>query len=67
MKRLLLALTLAIIAVGIAACSSGTGTDNGDATAPDFSLLDAAGRQVELSGLLQDKDALVLVFYRGFF
>ena len=36
-------------------------------TAPPFSLESADGRQVALSGLLEQHEAVVLVFYRGFF
>ena len=35
--------------------------------APKFSLASADGDQVALSGLLEDHEAVVLVFYRGFF
>ena len=36
-------------------------------TAPDFSLTGADGQLVTLSQLLQGHQAVVLVFYRGFF
>ena len=35
--------------------------------APNFSLSSAGGDQVALSGLLEDHEAVVLVFYRGYF
>ena len=35
--------------------------------APKFSLASADGDQVALSGLLEDHEAVVLVFYRGYF
>ena len=35
--------------------------------APDFSLVTGFGPQVALGELLEDHDAVVLVFYRGFF
>jgi hypothetical protein len=35
-------------------------------TAPPFTLVDAAGRQVTSSDLLKSHRALVLVFYRGY-
>ena len=35
--------------------------------APDFSLATGFGPQVALGELLEDHDAVVLVFYRGFF
>lgn len=34
--------------------------------APDFTLADATGKQVSLSGLLTDKKGVLLVFYRGY-
>ena len=37
------------------------------AKAPDFSLTSADGEQVSLSGLLEEHQAVVMVFYRGFF
>ena len=59
--RTILASALTFAVIALAACSP-----SGE-TAPAFSLPDAAGRQVELSQLVQDNDAVVLVFYRGFF
>ena len=44
----------------------GGGLREGD-TAPDFTLGAADGRQVALKELLQGHEAVVLVFYRGFF
>ncbi len=35
--------------------------------APLFNLPSADGRQVSLAPLLQERDAVVIVFYRGFF
>lgn len=35
--------------------------------APNFSLPSAGGNEVALSGLLEEHDAVVLVFYRGYF
>ena len=37
------------------------------AKAPNFSLPSAGGNQVALPGLLKDHQAVVLIFYRGFF
>ena len=34
---------------------------------PDFTLTSAAGEEVHLYSLLEEHDAVVLVFYRGFF
>ena len=38
-----------------------------EASAPDFTLPAADGREVTLTQLLQEHEAVVLVFYRGFF
>lgn len=35
--------------------------------APDFTVRAADGREITLSKLLQEKQAVILVFYRGFF
>jgi cytochrome oxidase Cu insertion factor (SCO1/SenC/PrrC family) len=35
--------------------------------APDFTVRAADGREITLSKVLQEKQAVVLVFYRGFF
>lgn len=35
--------------------------------APNFSLTSADGKEVSLSGALQQRQGVVLVFYRGFF
>ncbi len=40
-------------------------TDRG--MAPNFSLPSAGGNEVALSGLLEEHEAVVLVFYRGYF
>ena len=40
-------------------------TDRG--MAPNFSLPSAGGNEVALSSLLEDHEAVVLVFYRGYF
>ena len=42
------------------------GPQPGD-TAPHFSLISSAGGEVGLSGLLEEHETVVLVFYRGFF
>ena len=39
----------------------------GEGQAPPFALPSADGRQVSLASLLAEHDAVVLVFYRGFF
>lgn len=46
-------------------CASGAPLE-GD-TAPDFDLAGADGRRGVLSQLVQRHEAVVLVFYRGFF
>ncbi len=38
-----------------------------DEPAPQFTLTSASGAEVSLSGLLDQHDNVVLVFYRGFF
>lgn len=60
--KLIAGILLAVAALALTACSSAT-SDN----APGFTLPNAAGHQVELASLLQESDAVVLVFYRGFF
>ena len=35
--------------------------------APDFSLPDARGQEVVLADLVREHDAVVVIFYRGFF
>ncbi|MDP6495144.1 MAG: hypothetical protein QGI09_06965 [Dehalococcoidia bacterium] len=40
--------------------------DEGD-TAPLFSLMEATGREVELAQLIAKHEAVVIVFYRGYF
>jgi cytochrome oxidase Cu insertion factor (SCO1/SenC/PrrC family) len=38
-----------------------------DILAPDFTLLSASGESVRLYDLLEQNQAVVIVFYRGFF
>lgn len=63
-----------IIATNSASCNlknaSDTVMDNSASKlkfAPDFTLPDVDGNNITLSQLLQQHDAVVLVFYRGFF
>jgi hypothetical protein len=49
---------------------SGTPTQEApppDALAPDFTLLSTSGENVRLYDLLEQNQAVVIVFYRGFF
>jgi hypothetical protein len=45
---------------------SAAGAPRTGATAPDFTLSDAAGRPVTLAELLKKNRAVLLIFYRGF-
>ena len=57
----------AIIVVALAGCSGGASPpDQGD-DAPGFTLLDAAGRSVTLQAALANREAVAIVFYRGYF
>ncbi len=58
----LVIVSLLIFLLGAAACSS----DNSD-TAPGFSLTSSQGQEVSLDNLLEEHDAVVMVFYRGYF
>ena len=59
---LLAALGVFLVLLGGAGCASSEVE-----TAPGFSLPAANGREVALTQLLQEHEAVVLVFYRGFF
>jgi len=59
---LMAALGVFLALLGGAGCASGEVE-----TAPGFSLPAAHGREVALTQLLQEHEAVVLVFYRGFF
>ena len=59
------AIILATVAAGLLA-TGGCGGSAGD-RAPDFSLVGADLELVSLDGLLESNDAVVIVFYRGFF
>lgn len=53
----------------LAACGdSGSASDeSGERIAPDFNLPAARGSTASLDDLLANRDAAVIVFYRGFF
>jgi peroxiredoxin len=57
---------LAAILVPFALLRGGTGTSQEDID-PTFSLAGADGQQVALAQLFQEHEAVVVVFYRGFF
>ena len=59
---LLATLGIFLVLLGGAGCAS-----REVETAPDFTLSAADGREVTLTQLLQQHQAVVLVFYRGFF
>ena len=59
------AIVLAIVAVGLLV-TAGCGVPAGD-RAPGFSLVRADRELVSLDGLLKSNDAVMIVFYRGFF
>ncbi len=56
---------LSLAVVSILACGAGP-PQEGD-KAPSFSLPTSNNEQVALDQLLEDRSAVVLVFYRGFF
>ncbi|HKX00401.1 MAG TPA: hypothetical protein VJN43_21870 [Bryobacteraceae bacterium] len=45
---------------------SATGAPQAGQPAPEFTLADSTGRQVSLSGLLNSHNAVLLIFYRGY-
>lgn len=63
--KLLLLLASVLSLVSLAACEQGGGAREGG-KAPAFTLADARGEPAALEQLLNGKEALVLVFYRGF-
>ncbi|MDA1189721.1 MAG: hypothetical protein O2854_08625 [Chloroflexi bacterium] len=61
---------MGLLVLAVAGCSGGAASEatSSDARlAPDFSLSDSSGNVVVLSELLETHDAVVVVFYRGFF
>ena len=54
------ALLILLAVVATTACSS-------KELAPDFTLPDASGKQINLTSELQNHRGVVIVFYRGFF
>ncbi len=59
-------LALALLATMVVAGCAASIPQPGD-NAPLFELSDANGQPVALAQLRQDRNAVVLVFYRGFF
>ncbi len=59
---------LAIVVILAAAIITRSGEPSqADGQAPPFTLESASGAEVSLSGLLDQHEKVVLVFYRGFF
>lgn len=59
-----LALILSLAVLLIVACG---GSESDSNRAPDFSLPDSGGHEIVLTELIQEHEATVIVFYRGFF
>lgn len=59
---LVLVLSLAVM-LAVACGESQTASNR----APDFSLQDSGGHEVVLAELLEEHEAVVIIFYRGFF
>ena len=70
-KAMLAAALAALVLLGVVACGSdGAETEEAETSAemaPGFSLPSAFGGRVGLTQLLDDNEAVVIVFYRGFF
>ena len=66
MRMLALLATAALVSGLLLACGE-AGPPEGAEIAPDFSVQDAQGNTVTLSGLLEGDQGVILVFYRGFF
>lgn len=61
----LVAFAIAVI-VAVAVFTRSAEAPQADEPAPPFTLASAGGAEVSLSGLLEQHDNVVLVFYRGF-
>ena len=59
MKSAVVLVALALVGSLLLAC--------GEEGPPDFTVQDAHGNAVTLSGLVADGQGVILVFYRGFF
>lgn len=66
MKSLFALVALALVGSLLLACGE-EGPPEGAEIAPDFTVQDAHGNAVTLSGLVEDGQGVILVFYRGFF
>ena len=66
MKSLVALTAVALVGSLLLACGE-AGPPEGAEIAPDFTVQDAQGNAVTLSGLLEGDEGVILVFYRGFF
>ena len=66
MKSLVAVVAAALVGGLLLACGE-AGPPEGAEIAPDFTVQDAQGNAVTLSGLLEGDEGVILVFYRGFF
>ena len=66
MKSLVVLAAVALVGSLLLACGE-AGPPEGAEIAPDFTVQDAHGNAVTLSGLVEDGEGVILVFYRGFF
>ena len=66
MRILVLLATATLLGVLLLGCGE-DGPPEGAEIAPDFTVQDAHGNAVTLSGLVDDGQGVILVFYRGFF
>jgi len=66
MKSLVALVALALVGSLLLACGE-EGPPEGAEIAPDVTVQDANGNAVTLSGLVEDGEGVILVFYRGFF
>lgn len=65
MKLLIIASLILLMAFVLGGCTKND-VQSGD-EAPSFALQSASHGQLSLDNLLQDKQSVVIVFYRGFF
>ena len=66
MKSLAVLAAVALVGSLLLGCGE-AGPPEGAEIAPDFTVQDAQGNAVTLSGLLEGDEGVILVFYRGFF
>lgn len=62
--RLFFLVILAALGLAVAPCG---GTIQEGTKAPDFTARGADGQDISLTGLLGERQTVVVVFYRGFF